>query len=119
MANSYSNFGTFEEKPVRGKQTVNENLADIGGIKLAFSAYRSHLRRRGLEGEHRLPGLQQFNHEQMFWISYANVGLATTALARPALSRVLDLPQSTVLEFRLIFCFLFQRPGVERVGPNR
>lgn len=75
MTSRYSNFAVYKDQKVRGNETVNENLADIGGIKLAFNAYRNHLRRSGLKGEHRLPGLQQFNHEQMFWISYANVGL--------------------------------------------
>ena len=70
---TYSNFTISENQKIRGKETANENLADIGGVKQAFYAYKSYLNEKGVKNEYRLPGLQQFDNEQLFWIFYANV----------------------------------------------
>jgi len=50
--------------------TQGENIADNGGIKEAYRAYDSWVRRHGEEP--RLPGLQSYTPHQMFWISAAN-----------------------------------------------
>ena len=73
IVNSYSNFTVNEDKKMRGRETVNENMADIGAVKAAFYAYKNYLKENGLKNEYRLPGLQEYDHEQLFWIFYANV----------------------------------------------
>jgi predicted metalloendopeptidase len=56
---------------VNGNLTLGENLADNGGLKEAFLAYKSYRERHG--EELRLPGLHNFTHEQLFFLGYANV----------------------------------------------
>lgn len=55
---------------LNGRNTLGENIADNGGVHLAFEAYK----RLG-HNEGKLPGMDQYSSEQMFFISYANVSL--------------------------------------------
>ncbi|XP_070960646.1 phosphate-regulating neutral endopeptidase PHEX isoform X2 [Oncorhynchus clarkii lewisi] len=58
---------------VRGKRTLAENIADNGGIREAFKAYRRWIEesRGGIE-EPLLPGVG-LNNNQLFFLSYAHV----------------------------------------------
>lgn len=47
---------------------VSEHIADAGGVKAAFAAWKDA---EGTEPGQLLPGLQKFTKEQMFFISYA------------------------------------------------
>ncbi|EFO88687.1 hypothetical protein CRE_06583 [Caenorhabditis remanei] len=55
---------------VNGKLTQGENIADNGGVKEAFQAYQNYVHENGEEP--RLPGLQQYSNEQIFFVSYAH-----------------------------------------------
>ncbi|XP_031705969.1 phosphate-regulating neutral endopeptidase PHEX [Anarrhichthys ocellatus] len=58
---------------VRGKRTLAENVADNGGIREAFRAYRRWIdESRGGVEESRLPGVG-LNNNQLFFLSYAHV----------------------------------------------
>lgn len=52
-----------------GLNTLRKNIADNGGIKKAYYAYKEWVKRN--KPEQRLPGLL-YSLEQMFWISVAN-----------------------------------------------
>lgn len=67
LSEQYSQFDVFGKK-VDGNQTLNENIADNGGIKLAFNAYKSLVAKEGTEGA--LPGLG-LTEEQLFFIGFA------------------------------------------------
>ncbi|KIH66935.1 peptidase family M13, partial [Ancylostoma duodenale] len=56
---------------INGKLTQGENIADNGGVKQAFRAYKNYLKKHG--EEKRIKGLEQFNNEQMFFLGYATV----------------------------------------------
>lgn len=58
---------------IRGKRTLAENIADNGGIREAFRAYRRWIdRERSGAEEPLLPGLGLTNN-QLFFLSYAHV----------------------------------------------
>ncbi|KAG7524186.1 phosphate-regulating neutral endopeptidase [Solea senegalensis] len=58
---------------VRGKRTLSENIADNGGIREAFRAYRRWIdENRGGAEEPLLPGVG-LNNNQLFFLSYAHV----------------------------------------------
>jgi len=50
-----------------GEKTLNENIADLGGVSLAYDLWNEHLQARGLTGE----ALR--HHKRQFFISYAVV----------------------------------------------
>lgn len=70
FVDQYSNFTPPTpdgQRPVNGSLTLGENIADAGGLRLAFDTWK---RRRGPdEGE--LPGLERFTPEQLFYMSHA------------------------------------------------
>ncbi|XP_056595080.1 phosphate-regulating neutral endopeptidase PHEX isoform X2 [Triplophysa dalaica] len=74
MIDQYNNY-TWEEAGlnVRGKRTLGENIADNGGMRESFRAYRRWIEkeRSGVE-EPLLPGLGLTNN-QLFFLSYAHV----------------------------------------------
>jgi membrane metallo-endopeptidase-like protein 1 len=57
---------------INGKLTIGENIADNGGLRESYRAYRQYIERLGQE-EPRLPGLEQLTPDQLFFIAYANV----------------------------------------------
>lgn len=66
-------YGNFTEPKlkmkVNGKTSQGENIADNGGMKSAYFAYKKWIAENHVEP--RLPGLQQYTQEQMFWIAAA------------------------------------------------
>ncbi|VDK31176.1 unnamed protein product [Gongylonema pulchrum] len=55
---------------INGLLTQGENIADNGGVKEAFRAYRNYIKKLGHE-EKRLPSLEHFDMNQIFFLSYA------------------------------------------------
>lgn len=60
-----------------GEYTLGENIADLGGARIAYRAYRNYLAESGMneheEKQLRLPGLQHFTNDQIFFIASAGV----------------------------------------------
>ncbi|RCN30098.1 peptidase family M13 [Ancylostoma caninum] len=52
-----------------GATTQGENIADLGGQQAAYNAYQDYVKELGHE-EMRLPGLEQYTPNQIFWITY-------------------------------------------------
>ncbi|XP_076451583.1 neprilysin-1-like [Babylonia areolata] len=73
IIDQYSNYTVKEvNAQVNGIQTQGENIADNGGIKEAYRAYRRWVQDRG-EEEPRLPGMLSYTHDQLFFINFAQV----------------------------------------------
>ncbi|EPB70589.1 peptidase family M13 [Ancylostoma ceylanicum] len=53
-----------------GAMTQGENIADLGGQLAAYLAYREYITKELGEEEKRLPGLEQYTPNQIFWITY-------------------------------------------------
>lgn len=77
----YSAFEVEQGLFVNGKLTLGENIADMGGLNMAYAAYL-----KSLEGKPKPPVIDGLTHEQRFFISYAN---RYAALARPEYERLL------------------------------
>lgn len=90
----YSNFTVKgpkgEEVHVNGKLTLGENLADNGGLREAFSAWKKRFDEDATlpDSEKKwnnviLPGLQHLSREKLFYVNFGRVwcGKATPAKA--------------------------------------
>lgn len=51
--------------------STGENIADNGGLREAYYAYKLYVEANGKE--QLLPGFEQFTHEQLLFISFGNV----------------------------------------------
>jgi len=80
---------------VNGRLTQGENIADNGGIKEAFKAYRRHVNKLGHE-EARLPGMAAYTHDQVFYLSYAQAWCGHSKV-ESVIRSVLSDPHSPVL----------------------
>ncbi len=71
--NNFTLDGPTGPLHVNGQLTLGENLADAGGLNVAYDTWIAN--RAALELS--LPGLQMFTHEQLYFVFYANVWCST------------------------------------------
>jgi putative endopeptidase len=65
LEKQYDAYEPFPGIHVNGKQTIDENIADLGGVAAAYDGYRASL--HGAEA----PAHDGFNGDQQFFIAYA------------------------------------------------
>lgn len=76
----YGEYAAIDDLKVNGKLTLGENIADLGGLKLAFEAYQAS--RTGKAAE---PPVAGFTPAQAFFIGYAQ---SWCTAERPELTRL-------------------------------
>jgi len=89
----------FTNFQLNGENTYEENIADYIGVTQAFGAYQNYI--SYFEPEGRLPGLEQFSPEQIFFISFATK-LCTRYADKEELSRIMKNDEHSVLPYRVI-----------------
>ncbi|CAO1406051.1 unnamed protein product [Diamesa serratosioi] len=119
-------YGNFTEPnvdlPLNGINTQGENIADNGGIKEAYLAYKKWVEKNGQEPK--LPALN-YSSSQLFWISAAQTWCSvyrpeamqmriTTGVHSPGQFRVLG-PLSNMKEFSMDFSC----PEGSRMNPKK
>ncbi|WP_443937530.1 M13 family metallopeptidase [Pedobacter sp. MW01-1-1] len=72
VAAFYSNFTLLDNQHVNGQLTLGENLADMGGLNIAYDAFK--LTEQG-RGDKKIDG---FTPDQRFFLSFAQVWRITT-----------------------------------------
>ncbi|KAL3861753.1 hypothetical protein ACJMK2_007776 [Sinanodonta woodiana] len=71
MIAQYSSYKLKQiDQQIDGKNTLGENIADNGGLKQAYRAYKKWEHKHGKE--HPLPGLN-LTHDQLFFLNYAQI----------------------------------------------
>ncbi|MGI8789004.1 MAG: M13 family metallopeptidase [Pyrinomonadaceae bacterium] len=68
VANQFSAYQIQDGLNINGKLTLGENLADLGGLTIAYAAYQ-----KSLEGKPKPANIDGFTPEQRFFLGYAQV----------------------------------------------
>eukprot|EP00914_Ancora_sagittata_P002837 GHVO01005991.1.p1 GENE.GHVO01005991.1~~GHVO01005991.1.p1 ORF type:complete len:215 (-),score=8.46 GHVO01005991.1:610-1203(-) len=77
IIDQYSNYTVPEvDLNLNGRQTQGENIADNGGLKQAFKAYRTWVDEQGHE-EPSMPGVS-LTHNQIFFLNFAQIWCGTS-----------------------------------------
>ncbi len=66
VAKQYDDYVAIDELHIRGKLTLGENIADLGGVKLAFASFE-----RSEKAHPATPSLGGFIPEQQFFLGFA------------------------------------------------
>ena len=82
IINQFDHYVAIDTLHVNGKLTQGENIADLGGLKVAFAALE-----RSLQGKPR-PAINGFTPEQRFFLGWARIWAENR---QPALARQLVL----------------------------
>uniref|UniRef100_A0A0N5C7F7 Peptidase_M13 domain-containing protein n=1 Tax=Strongyloides papillosus TaxID=174720 RepID=A0A0N5C7F7_STREA len=74
VVSEYSTFCPYKSEPcVDGAQTQGENIADNGGIHSAWRAYHNYVAFNGPDPQLDDPIFSKFTHDQLFFLSFAQV----------------------------------------------
>ncbi len=68
VANQFSGYQIQDGLNINGRLTLGENIADLGGLTMAYAAYQ-----KSLEGKPRPENIDGFTPEQRFFLGYAQV----------------------------------------------
>ncbi|CEF59674.1 Phosphate-regulating neutral endopeptidase [Strongyloides ratti] len=87
----------FSQRYLNGKQTSIENVADNGGVKLAFDAYKKRLSQIGKDKL--LPVFMNMTNNQLFFLSYANTWCEV--IKKESINYILDTDSHSLGEYRV------------------
>jgi len=92
LAKQYSSYRPFPDLALNGKQTLAENIADLGGISASYDGYRAALAGRDA------PAAEGFTGDQQFFIAFAQA--FQTKPREAALRRQVATDEHSPAEFR-------------------
>jgi predicted metalloendopeptidase len=101
---TYSAIEVLPGLPINGRLTLGENIADFGGIRLAYDAYQRRVRERGDEPEL----LADLSNEQLFFVAFAQ---GWCSLASPEITRLLTTVDPHALPEHRVNVPLRHAPG--------
>ena len=90
-------YGAFEPLPglkLKGKLTLGENIADLGGVKLAFAAYRAMR-----DGAAEVLEAEGFTEDQQFFLAHGQAWCAK--YREPAMRRLVETNPHSPPRFRV------------------
>ena len=73
VASQYDSYTVLDSVHVNGKLTLGENLADLGGLSVSYSALEKALAQKGRPGN-----IDGFTPEQRFFLAWAQIWRANT-----------------------------------------
>lgn len=68
LVEQYNNFVAVDDLHINGKLTLGENIADFGGLTVAYEAYQL-----SLQGKNKPEPIDGFTCDQRFFLSYAQL----------------------------------------------
>ncbi|KAH7699419.1 Neprilysin, partial [Aphelenchoides avenae] len=126
LIDQYSRFQIPEAsgRNVDGELTQGENIADNGGLKEAYQAYREHVRKLGRE-EAPLPGLEKYTQDQIFFLAFARTYCTNISPQKAEELRTSDVHSPG--RFRVLgtlmnsqdFARAFQCPAASPMNPSQ
>ena len=90
VAKQYEGYEVLDGRRINGRLTLGENIADIGGLKFAYQAYRAAQPAEGTAPAEKVAG---FSSDQQFFLAFAQ-GWCTSRRDELALRRLIDDPHS-------------------------
>ena len=71
LADQFSEFCPIDDLCINGRLALGENIGDLGGMQMAYIAYRNHVEQTYPDGE--APVLDGFTGDQRFFLAWAQV----------------------------------------------
>lgn len=71
LVEQYNTFCPFEDACVNGRVSLGENIGDLGGMQMAYEAYRNHAAANYPDGEP--PVINGMTGDQRFFLAWAQV----------------------------------------------
>lgn len=71
LVDQYSEFCPLEDQCINGRLALGENIGDLGGMQMAYDAYRSYVEETYPDGE--APVIDGFTGDQRFFLAWAQV----------------------------------------------
>ena len=81
VVKQFDGYKVLPDLAINGELTLGENIADLGGLKIAFAAFQ-----KSMEGKPRPAPIDGFTPEQRFFLNYAQ---AWQTLMRPEFLRMI------------------------------
>ena len=70
LVQQFDDYRSIDNLPVKGKLTLGENIADLGGTTVAFDALQKALSDAGKSPDEKIDG---YTENQRFWLNWATV----------------------------------------------